>query len=827
MDKMTARRRKAERDTRTRGATTDALPGADQGATAGDVDGLEVLGGDTPTGLLSALVADEGQLDPIDAEAREEAARQADADRQSRLDAFGQALASRRKCAVESRMQSGIEDIWKEDEEAYEAVDDANRGEHVTLKPRDLNGRGGASVVDTSSASDNSCTLFVPITRAYVDFSAGRAADMLLPTDEPNWDLKETPMPDIIGMMGDDTPIVPPGGVALVPDAPKTYGAAAAEMYAQAKAQVEKAKKRIMDWLEEGQYYAEQRKVLRDAAKVGVGILKGPFPKKRVSRSVARKDGQITMQVQNKLAPTSKCISYWNFYPDPGCGDDIHAGNYVWEKDSITARKLRDLMGTKDADGKAMYLEDVIDQCLQEGPQRKFEGDDSYYAKDAENYEIWYYHGVATAEDLRVAGIDADEGEVLPVMVTMVNDRVIKAALSTLDSGEFPYDVMVWQEREGFWAGIGVARQVRTPQRIVNAGVRNLMDNAGLAAGPQFIIAEDVVRPMGKNQPYGISPRKMWKMKPDTNIDDVRKAFAAIELPMLSGELLNIVQFGLKMAEDVTGMPLLMQGQQGQASDTVGGMQILTNNSNSPMRAIAKQFDDRITVPHLLRYYEWLLMYGPAQDEKGEFIIAARGSSALFERDAQNQAIMQMGALIQNPAFKINPEKWIKEAMKAQRLDPERFQYSEAEWKQIQDQMAEQGPPPDPRLQSAQINAEARLEAARIAAGVQEKRIASDTDRDSIFTQAQAERTRADAEAHQAELQFKLQLAMLDYANREKVSIGEVKARLAETAMKLQTQKELSLLTAGLDGQKRAAPKVSTPPTEPAGRAEAGEAYQA
>lgn len=823
MDKITARRRKAERDSRTRGATTDQQQGVEQRAPGGDVDGLEVRGGDA-TGALGNQ-DDESQLDPIDREAHEEAERQAQADRQSRLDAFGQALATRKRTAVESRMQSGIEDIWKEAEEAYEAVDDANRGEHVTLKPRDLNGKGGASVAD-SAGGDTSCTLFVPITRAYVDFSAGRAADMLLPTDEPNWDLKETPMPDVIGMMGDETPIVPPEGVALGPGAPLTYGAAAAQMFAQAKEQVEKAKKRITDWLEEGQYYAEQRKVLRDAAKVGVGILKGPFAKKRVSRAVMKQDdGTISMQVQNKLAPTSKCISYWNFYPDPGCGDDIHAGNYVWEKDSITARKLRDLMGTKDADGKPMYLEDVIDTCLKEGPQRKFEGDDSYYAKDAENYEVWYYFGVATAEDLRVAGIDADEGEVLPVMVTMVNDRVIKAALSTLDSGEFPYDVMVWQEREGFWAGIGVASQVRTPQRIVNAGVRNLMDNAGLAAGPQFIIAEDVVKPMGKNQPYGISPRKMWKMKPDTNIDDVRKAFAAIALPMLSAELLSIVQFGLKMAEDVTGMPLLMQGQQGQASDTVGGMQILTNNSNSPMRSIAKQFDDRITVPHLLRYYEWLLMYGPAEDEKGEFILAARGSSALFEKDAQGQAIMQMGALIQNPAFKINPEKWIKAAMKAQRLDPEQFQYSDAEWKQLQEQMAQQQPPVDPRLQSAQINAEARLEAARIAAGVQVKRIESDTDRDNVFTQAQADRTQSEAVIRREEMQFKLSLAMLEYANREKLSLGEVKARLAETAMKLDTQKQLSILNAG--GKPRATPQVSTPPTEPAGRAPAGEAYQA
>src|ERR1044072_8189840 len=108
MNKITARRRKAERDARTRGATTDQLQDADQGAG----DGLEVLGADSPTGLLSAQVADEDDLDPIDAEARQEAARQADADRQSRLDGFGQALTTRRKHAGEQRAQAGIEEGW-------------------------------------------------------------------------------------------------------------------------------------------------------------------------------------------------------------------------------------------------------------------------------------------------------------------------------------------------------------------------------------------------------------------------------------------------------------------------------------------------------------------------------------------------------------------------------------------------------------------------------------------------------------------------------------------------------------------------------------------
>lgn len=816
-------------DARRRKQAQMAGPGA-----GGLQDDDDMLGDDTPTGALAEVAEHEEDLDPVAAEEQAQATREAAEGRQARLDAFAAALARKRRTAVDARQQSGIEEVWTQDEEYYEGIDDANRDEQVTLKPRSQT--GDSSIIESANQSEGS-TLFVPITRAYVDFSAGRAADMLLPTDEPNWDLKESPMPDVIETMSSTAPIALPPGQQLPQGAPATYGEAATEMVAQARKQVAKAKNRIEDWLDEGQYYAEQRKVIRDAAKVGVGILKGPFPAKRVSRSITRGENgtQLMMKVQNKTSPISKRISYWNFYPDPACGENIHNGSYVWEKDDITARRLRDLLGTKDADGMSMYIESAIAACLKEGPQAKYKDDHSYYAPDTETFEIWYFHGVATADDLRAAGLEPKDGEAIPVMVTMVNDHVIKAALSTLDSGEFPYDVMVWQEREAHWAGIGVSRQVRTPQRIVNAGVRNLMDNAGLAAGPQFVILKDLIQPLGKNQPYGISPRKMWQMKPDAVVDDVRKAFAAIELPMMATELLGIIQFGLKMAEDVTGLPMLMQGQQGQASDTVGGMQILTNNSNTPLRTIAKQFDDRITVPHLLRYYEWLLLYGPAEDEKGEFSVVARGSSALFERDAQNQAIMAMGPLLQNPAnpFRLNPEKWIKQAMKAQRLDPEQFQYSDVEWKQLQQQMAQQQPPVDPHVQSAQIAAKARVDVANIQAGVQHERIAADTDRDTVFAQNEAQRTETADQAAIRETNAKIQLAQMDYATKRGISLDQAKAQLAGITLKLQTQEKLSVMSEAADlhkhtrGLEHKAAQALTPPTEPVGRAPTGQAFQA
>lgn len=757
--------------------------------------------------------------DPFEDESAAEATLAAEEDRQARLDAFAGSLSKKRLAAVDARRASGIEEIWREDEEHYEGIDAANRNESVTIKPRDPSGTSSGAVSDTTPTSGGS-SIFLNITRPYVDFSTGRAADMLLPTDEQNWDLTSTPMPDVIAAFNDERPMTVPGTPFT------TVAQAAKAMVADTSAKVAKAKKRIEDWFVESQYSAEQRKVLLDAAKVGVGILKGPFPVKKVSRAVSKdKDtGQLSIQIQNKTAPVSKRISYWNFFPSDDCGDDIHKGSGVWERDRITARELRDLMGTNDADGNPMYIESAIKSCLTEGPQRKFEGDSHYRANDSEVFEVWYFHGIAGAEDLRAAGVNSEKGDVVPVMVTMVNDRVIKAALSTLDSGEFPYDVMVWQPREGYWAGIGISRQVRAAQRMLNGAVRNLMDNAGIGGGPMFVFKEGELQPAEAGADYSLAPRKGWKMKKDSQIDDVRKAFATIEIPMITDELMAIIQFAMKIAEDVTGMPMLMQGQQGRASETVGGMQMLTNNSNTPMRAIAKQYDDRITTPHLNRYYEWLLMYGPEEDEKGEYVVAARGSSALFERDAQNQAILAMAPIVENPAYNIDPEKWFVEFLKAQRLDPKRFQYTEEQRAAREEAMKNSPPPMDPRIEAARIAAESAEKREQIKADVTKERIAADTDRDTAFVQEQNERTRLEHELRSRELDQRERLALLEYANRTKETLEQIKAQLTRDVIKVNAQRQLAEMTANGAGPSRI---TSTPPTEPPGKAETGEAYQA
>lgn len=747
-----------------------------------------------------------------------------------KVEAFGASLVHKREEAVAARVASGIEEDWAADEEAYQGVDDANR--ETVYKPASTGGSFVAARNQTASRS----TVYLNITRPYVDAAAARVADMLLPNDETNWDIRPTPLPEgqfaqtpvaqavqQPAMQPPAQPVGQPGMPTQQPAHPLVVVDPMEKLREQARKACDKAKKQIEDWLVQCQWHSEVRKAIEDAARLGTGILKGPTPAKRISRLASNDGGMIAIQIKEDIAPETKRIDPWKFYPDPACGEDIRNGGYCWEEDEISAKQLRDLKGLPG------YLEEQIDKVLEQGPQGAKHESGFKNAKvkvqDSDKFQIWYFHGLAEREDLEAAGVEIPlEGDVsVPAVITMVNDVVIKAALNPLDSGEFPYDVMPWQRRAGVPWGMGVARQINTPQRMLNAATRNMMDNAAFTAGPQLIVRKGVVEPAdGKWQ---ITPRKIWFVADGADVNAAKDAFIAVNIPTQQEQLNNIIQFALKMAEDVTGLPMIMQGSQGTAPDTVGGMTIVNNNANVVLRRIIRTFDDRVTEPHIRRYYEYLMMYSEDDSMKGDYQIDARGSTALIERDFQNNEAAQILQLSLNPAFDISPKQAMREYLKSRRFDTKRFDFTEEE----RQEKSQQQPAPPPQVAVAQINAEKELKKTEMLiqsdqaiegkkAEVALERVRADTDRDTVYVQAEQARTEAEHVAKMRELEMKYALAQLEYANKHQITLDQVKADLAKEAAKINLQRELAHLDAKTE-------QVLKPPVEPNGRAPNGEAF--
>lgn len=737
-----------------------------------------------------------------------------------RLELFSQIVARKRDEAVAYRQQSGIETEWLEDGEAYLGIDELNRDQNGYVKSPSLD---GTPYRPAQSDSGPRSTVFLNVTRPYCDAASARVGDMLLPTDDRNWSIQPTPIPQLTEIAKQMQGALPGQGNPEQMAFAAQQANEAQQALEAAKQKAESAQKRIEDWHIECQWHAEVRKVIEDCARIGTGVLKGPFPAKRKAKKAVDTPDGMTVEVQIEIVPVAKRVDPWNLFPAPDCGEDVHAGSYIVERDLLTAKQLRDMKGL---DG---YLSEQIDLVLEEGPQRanskatRSPNESHSDIKDSDRFEVWYFYGCMDKDDLESVNVKSDKEQEYG-LITLVNDRVIKGALNPLETGEFPYDVLPWQRRAGSPWGVGVCRQIRTPQRILNNAVRNMMDNAGMSAGPQIAIWRNKLEPAdGK---WNITPRKLWYVREDADVRGVQDAIFAWNIPSMQADLNNIVMFSLKMCEDVTGLPQLLQGSQGQAPDTVGGMQMLQNNASTVLRRIARSFDDYITEPHIRRWYAWLLEYGDNEDEKGDFVIDARGSSALVERDIQNQAIIQMaGMAVPGNPFGIDPKKWFSEAAKAQKLDPKRFQFTDEEMAQQQQQP--QQPPPQiavaqireqGAMQRKQMELQAKAQEAQLSSQTDLQEAKMEVDRDTLYVQAQHEKNQADHQARMAELSIKREIALLEYASRHQMQLDDVKAKLAIESAKLSTTKELAMMSATSD-------RLPKPPVEPRGKAEPGNSY--
>lgn len=578
----------------------------------------------------------------------------------------------------------------------------------------------------------------------------------------------------------------------MTPRVPLTVGDLAEESIQIARAKAKKAEIRIYDWMVEGHYRAESRKAMFNAARLGVGVLKGPVPKLvRGMVKTRRPDGSFRITMEERIIPFSKSVSPWDYWPDPSCGDDPKEGDWDLERDWLSERQLLELRGAPD------YIVKNIERVVVEGPdytklKARENGTLNNSTEDSTKYryEVFYYTGFLSDKEVdcacsaagsKFSRRGAAEGDkvpqYIPVIATFINETVIKVVPAPLQSGRRPYDVFPWQKRNNHWAGVGVAEQLFASQKMLNGAVRAMMNNAGKSAGTQIVVDQASIRPADGN--WIIYPDKVWYRTGEAGTSPIADSFQVFKIPNITNELMGIVQLAYQMAEEDTQIPLISQGQSGQAIPaTLGGMQIQNSNAEQLLRAIGYSWDDHITEPKVEQYYEWLLLDPEVpDDEKGDFQIDAHGSVVMVERAIQDQTILQMGPLVPNPVFGIDPKRWSTQLIKSRHLNPADFKYSPEE----QARLDAQPPPEDPRVTAAKVTMQGWVAEAQVKG------------------QADAQKTQVQATVDLHELQMKREMALLDYANQHKINLAQVQAELAATAIKVQAQERMNAANNALD----------------------------
>lgn len=707
-------------------------------------------------------------------------------DNQPTKAALGVTVSRRIREAMQARQISGIEEIWLDNEDQYEGFDEESI---AYVRSRD-------PTVTTQVQSDGRSHVFLDITQPKTDSAVARVQEMLVPNDDKPWEIGPTPIPDIDKAIKENDQ-----GMLPLADGGQAPRAIVAKMVME---DATKRSEQMGLWIEdrfvECGAYAEMRAVIRDAGRAGTGVLKGPYPAMRRDRkwSIDQATGTSMLEILERTSPASRRIDYRDFFPDPACGENIHNGSYVVERDYLTARRLAELAGLEGYDREAII------KALKEGPMSRGRDRDRFpdtpgeTLADSQTYEVFYYYGDMTPEDLALLDVPDDqigaagktEDELvlmrIPAIVTMLNDRPIKAVVNPLETGEFPYDLFRWKPVAGQPWGRGVPHKMATAQRMLNAAVRRMLENAGLSAGAQIVFMEHCIVPV--NGRYEVVGPKLWKFTPTAEQNDITKAMAVFNIPSVQKEIQAIIDFALKMADELTNLPMLLQGQMGNAPDILGGMTMLENNANAPLRVIAKQFDDDIVVRHLNRYNDWGMQQDAPEGAKGDHQLKARGSTALVQRQYAREFLAQIYPVSDDPQLRINKIKLLAEMARSNGgFNLSSIQYTDAEWEQKQAEAAQNPPPQDPRIEAANI----RNEGLKLVA----QNRSQDLQAEQQFKQQQMNEDRAMAERVK---NLELQIKTMELAGSQHMSLMQIKAMLAGKTMDSNDKRtEMQLKMAG------------------------------
>lgn len=594
---------------------------------------------------------------------------------------------------------------------------------------------------------------FVNLTRKKCNYLEARLGEMILPTDDRNYSMGPTPIPDVAD--------IPKGDVELLMKIANDKALA--------------MQREIDDQLSESGYNEVMRGVIHDAVVLGTGIVKSPTlvrsVKKRYTQEEIAGMKISKLEIKEELRPGLERVSPWHFFPDDSATKIDQAEN-VLQRYPMNRKELKNLCKIPGFD------HDAIAEILSSNPDQTLSGyyDEARINPDETNsraggrYEVWEFQGCLSADDANILGIemgvDEESGEQAykrepRLIIWFCNEYVLKAVAYPYEDEELPYSVFCCEEDDYTVFGRGLPYQVRNSQRVVNSAWRLTIDNAAVAAIPPIIVDKKAIRPADGS--YALTAGKVFEyVNVGTGAPD-RPPVVPIDVPMRADLLGSIMDRAVQWLEMESGLPDIatQEGPSPEVGRSATGASLLFNSASAPLRRLVKQFDDRITNPVIERMYAWNMEFNPKSEIKGDFHVMALGSSTLMVREQQQQALMMMSQLFaSNPKYAQNTD-WTalqRQIVKGAQLNVEDIMMSEEEMAA----QAQQQQQPSPEQMKAQYDMQKlQLEQQRM--------------------QIEAERAQAELQLKQVELELKQ--AELQLKQAEMVGDQQIESMRAEAEM--------------------------------------------
>lgn len=514
------------------------------------------------------------------------------------------------------------------------------------------------------------------LTRTKVKTVDARMMDILFPAGtEKNWGIEPTPVPELTPELVQQIT----EQMTLMMGTTPSRKEIDKILHDEAKARAEDMEKEMADQLAEIKYRDIIRQVVHSGNLYGTGVLKGPLAKQNVSkRYILKPDGQWGQLKLEYFTPYAEFVPVWDIYPEMTVSkaDDCRA---MFQRYVMPTQKVYKLAQREDFNKEAIlaYIKThpdgdaewkVYENDLQD---IKSKGDDGgIILKRPGKFQVLEFWGYMNTDDLANCDLKVPEelmGYEVAINVWLLDSVVIKIVLAPVEGVEIPYHFYYYDKDETSIFGEGIPCLMRDVQSLFNAAVRAMFDNAAISAGPLIEANMDLLA--ADEDPTDVFPFRVFQ-RHGTGADASVPAIRVTKLPSYTRDFMELIQFLLNTADDVTSVPRYMYGDVGQMTGTAGqtatGLSMLMGAAHITLKDQIKAFDDGITKPFITGLYYWNMEFNDKPHLKGDFNIVARGTASLIAREVKSEQLNQLMSLVANEFFApyINFDKFLMAIVK-------------------------------------------------------------------------------------------------------------------------------------------------------------------
>jgi len=451
---------------------------------------------------------------------------------------------------------------------------------------------------------------------------------------------------------------------------------------------------RIRDILDQTDFTTEIGKAIHEMCLHGTGVLKSPVLTRRnypvYSGKFRGRLESVESAVESVLIPSAKFVSIFNLYPSPEATSPSDL-TYIVERTNISSVQVRQLL-TKEDGYDVGAIQDVLQNKTysksSDLPEPINPHQESYqdYEKEYELLEFW---GSLDKEDLE-GYIDPDvisDVDILPVCITVLGDRVIKAVLNPYD-GVIPYHFSYWNDNTHSIWGDGIYWSIRDLQSLINFTMAMYVEGKELSSVPMVGVDASQLAP--NEDPTDLYPGKVFQFTPGA---DVSNAFRPILIPDVTNGLMELMQFLQREANLASGQSPIGMGQTASyQTRTATGMSLLNSNQNRATAAVVQSISNMMKSA-LTGMYRWILVDTDDPDLHCDAEALCTGYERYIAEEVHNQQLLQfMQVLQQLPqlAQEIRIERLAKPILNAFNLEPEELLKTPEEKQQDQQSMMQQ-----------------------------------------------------------------------------------------------------------------------------------------